>query len=328
MFIDNNWYGNRYILSKYCKVKHAPIFGSLQHGLLLASHFDRTKSGDQKLGYRRFKQIPWFVWNDYIVENTKKNKIKNVINIGSPMIYLNEILKYQKFAKPKGTLVIPCRSVYEVKYVVDYDKLIKSVKNKFEPPYIILVGYFDLANIFKIRHSYKDCRFVTCGKRKNLNYSYKLYKYIKECNSIVNFYPGTPILYSLFLKKKTYFINNRFLIKTTIDPMIMKSENYKVNSKKNLKNKKKIDVNIKQIIKDDQIGVECFKKEYGIDLFKLNKKIHYNKALLALGYNKKRSPKKLAKILGWNNFLKKNLAKLLKIVMNIKYKEITIINKY
>jgi hypothetical protein len=104
--------------------------------------------------------------------------------------------------------------------------------------------------------------------------------------------------------------------------MVMKMENYILNSKKNLINKKKIDVNIKQIIRDDQIGVECFKKEYGIDLFKLNKKIYYNKVLLALGYNKKRSPKKLAKILGWNNFLKKNLAKLLKIIMNIKYKEI------
>lgn len=202
MFIDNDWYGNRHILSHYCKVKNNPIFGSLQHGLLLASHFDLTKSGYQKLGERSFCQIPWFVWNDFIIENTKKNKIKNVINIGSPMIYLNEILKNRKFAKPKGTLVIPCKSVYEVKHVVDYEKLIKSVKNKFKPPYKILIGYFDLVNVFKIRHRFKDCRFVTCGKRKNLNYTYKLYKFMKESNSIVNFYPGTSILYSLFLKKK------------------------------------------------------------------------------------------------------------------------------
>jgi len=329
VFIDNNWYGNRYILSKYCKVKDEPIFGSLQHGLLLASHFDITKTSDVKLGDRSFNQIPWFVWNDYMLENTKKNKIKNVINIGSPIVYLHEMLKYRKFAKPKGTLLIPCRSVYEVSHIVDYDRLIRMVKKKFKPPYKILVGYFDLAQVFKIRHKYKDCTFVTCGKRTNFKYTYNLYKYMKECNSVVNFYPGTSILYSLFFKKKTYYINNRYLIKTTRDPMaIIKDKVFKFRSNYNFKNKKKINIKIKQIIKDDQISAECFKKEYGIDISQLNKKNHYNKALIALGYNKKKNPKELIKILGWDNLLKKNLAKLLKIIIDIKHKDIAKINNY
>ena len=330
MFIDNNWYGNRYILSKYCKVKDHPIFGSLQHGLLLASHFDITKSNNLKLGERRFTQIPWLVWNDFMVENTKKNKIKNVINIGSPIIYLHAMQKIRKFYKPKGTLVIPCRSVYEVNHIVDYDGLIRMIKKKFKPPYKILVGYFDLPQIFKIRHKYKECTFVSCGKRRNLKYTYKLYKYMRECQSTVNFYPGTSILYSLFFKKKTYYISNRFLKKNTKALIEINSSNNKLFTNKssmNLKNKNKLNVKIAEIMKDDQIAVKCFKTEYDIDLSKLNKKDNYKKALLALGHNQKKSAKELKEILGWNSIFKRILANCLLILINIKYMNVAKINK-
>ena len=328
MFIDNNWYGNRNILSKYCRVKDQPILGSLQHGLLLATHFDITKANAAKLGERKFYQMPWLVWNDYIVENTKINKIKNIINIGSPMIYLHEMIKNKKFSKPNGILVIPCRSVYEVSHIVDYDKLIRMIKKKFKPPYKILVGYFDLDKIFNIRHKYKDCTFVTCGKRRDLNYTYRLYRYLRECQTTVNFYPGTSILYSLFFKKKTYYINNRYLIKTS--KALMAFTNNKLFTTKSNKSKynSKVSVKISEIMEDDKISAECFKIEYGIDLFKLNKKIHYKKALVALGYNKKKSPKELREILGWNSIFKKILAQLLSKLVSLRHKNLGKINRY
>jgi len=293
----------------------------------MATHFDITKANDAKLGERRFYQIPWLVWNDYMVENTKINKIKNTINIGSPMIYLHEMLKDKKFSKPNGTLVIPCKSVYEVNHIVDYDKLIRMIKKKLKPPYKILVGYFDLDKIFNIRHKYKDCTFVTCGKRTDLNYTYRLYRYLRECQTTVNFYPGTSILYSLFLKKKTYYINNRYLIKTT--KALIALTNSKLFTTKFNKSKynSKVSLKISEIMEDDKISAECFKTEYDIDIFKLNKKIHYKKALVALGYNKKKTPKELREILGWNSIFKRILANCLLILINIRYMNVAKINK-
>ena len=32
MYLDNTWYGARYIFSKYCKVKDDTAFASIQHG--------------------------------------------------------------------------------------------------------------------------------------------------------------------------------------------------------------------------------------------------------------------------------------------------------
>ena len=42
MFIDNNWYGNRFILSRYCKVKDKSALASIQHGLFLTNTFITT----------------------------------------------------------------------------------------------------------------------------------------------------------------------------------------------------------------------------------------------------------------------------------------------
>ena len=35
MFVDNNWYGHRSILAKYCGIKDKAIWGSIQHGVYL-----------------------------------------------------------------------------------------------------------------------------------------------------------------------------------------------------------------------------------------------------------------------------------------------------
>ena len=80
---------------------------------------------------------------------------------------------------------------------VDYSKIYNYIK-KYKPPFTIVVSYFDLKRIFKIRHDFKNCKFVTFGKRNNKFFTLKLYKYLREHQSTVSFYPGSPILYSLF----------------------------------------------------------------------------------------------------------------------------------
>ena len=40
MYLDNNWYGNRFILSKYCNTKDTPALASIQHGMLLSKFYE------------------------------------------------------------------------------------------------------------------------------------------------------------------------------------------------------------------------------------------------------------------------------------------------
>ena len=94
MFIDNNWYGNRYILSRYSKVIDKATLASLQHGMLLSNFTagDDLK-GKKSYGNRTFEYFPWLVWNDYIYRKAKNFNVNNVHVIGAPIVYLDKILK-------------------------------------------------------------------------------------------------------------------------------------------------------------------------------------------------------------------------------------------
>lgn len=305
MFIDNNWYGNRYILSKYSKVIDKAALASLQHGMLLSnfSTGDDLK-GKKSYGKRTFEYFPWLVWNDYIYKKAKNFNVNNVHVVGAPIIYVDKILKKKKFSKPKGTLIFPSKSAYGVGMEVDYIALYKFVKKKFKPPFTIAVSYFDLKRVYKIRHTLKDCKFVTFGKRGNKFFTFKLYKYLKEHKSTVSFYPGSPILYSLFLRKKTFYFSNRFL--------------------KNLSGKyfiEKNSIELEKIRKEDILIANLMKKEYSLNLSDLNKKINFKKVDMALGKNRIKSPNYIIKILGWSSNYKSILAKILYYLMNLKYQK-------
>ena len=131
MFIDNNWYGNRYILSKYSKVIDKATLASLQHGMLL-SNFSTGDDLKEKKSYgkRTFEYFPWLVWNDYIYKKAKNFNVNNVHVVGAPIIYVDKILKKKNFSKPKGTLIFPSKSAYGVGMEVDYIALYKFVKKK------------------------------------------------------------------------------------------------------------------------------------------------------------------------------------------------------
>ena len=212
MFIDNRWYGNNYIFSKYCKTFKKKIFGSLQHGLFMIHHFKKSHEKKEKVGKRTFQFIPWFVWSDQIQNRSRLEKSKNVFAIGSPFLYLHFILLKKFFVKSNEVLVIPPKSAFEIDQNIDYQSIINFLKKKkFTKPFKILVGQIDLKKILQSKKKF-DCKFVTCGDRNNKFYTFRLYKYLKEASSVVILYPGSPILYSLFLNKKTYYYQNRFLI--------------------------------------------------------------------------------------------------------------------
>ena len=303
MFFDNNWYGNRYILSTYCNLKDRPALASIQHGLLPSNWYtNNTLETKRRYGQRTFNQIPWLVWNDQIYDTSKKFNATNVYVIGSPIIYLDKIMQKKKFSKPAGTLIFPTKSAYGIDVEVDYINIYKFVKKKFKPPFTIAVSYYDLKRVYSIRHTLKNCRFVSFGKRGNKYFTFKLYKFIKEHKSIISFYPGSPILYSLFLRKKTFYFSERYIKKIS----------GKIFTEKNL-------IEIEKIKKEDIFLENLMEKEYYLDLSNLNKKINPKKADIALGKNKIKSPKYIKRILGWNNVFKTILAKLLFFAINLKY---------
>ena len=303
MYLDNNWYGNRFILSKYCNTKDTPALASIQHGMLLSKFYESDPILEKKVfGKRSFSLFfPWLIWNDILFEKTQEFKSKNVVTIGAPIIYLDKIFKKKKFSKPKGTLIFPSKSAWGVNMEVDYSKIYNYIKKKYKPPFTIVVSYFDLKRIFKIRHDFKNCKFVTFGKRNNKFFTLKLYKYLREHQSTVSFYPGSPILYSLFLRKKTYYFPKRFL----------KNVSGKFFTEKNT-------IELKKIKKEDILIENIIKKEYSIDLSNLNKKKDFINADIALGKNRMKNPKFIKKILGWDSIFKIILGILLYYIMNLK----------
>ena len=138
MYIDNNWYGARYIFSKYCKVKDKAAFASIQHGHLIGHVIGNEKN----VGKRKITATPWLVWNKKIVERCLKNGFNNVVPIGSPFLYLNKIYKFKK-KKSRGTLVFPLLSQPELRNIINYEKLFEYLKKNLPYPYTISVSVRD-----------------------------------------------------------------------------------------------------------------------------------------------------------------------------------------
>jgi hypothetical protein len=285
MYLDNNWYGDRFILSKYCKVKDKPAFASIQHGHLTIKNY----KSNTPLGTRKLTLTPWLVWNNKISEYAKKKNIKNVIPIGSVLLYLEKNILNSTKIKPKGTLFFPFLSHPEEKMINDYDKIVSFLKKNFPPPYTISVSLHDLKNINKI---YKSVKFCSFGLRGNKNYLKKLYLEIQKHSDIICSYPGSPLMYSMYLKKKIFLSKSYFL--------------------KNLSNKKK-----KQLAYTIKIMLKDLSK-YGIDIKNLNNKKNKINIKSMMGNKFIKSPKELRSILGWNSNLKIFMAKIFSKLIDFK----------
>ena len=285
MYLDNNWYGDRYIFSKYCKTKDKPAFASIQHGYLTIKNYKLN----QPHGKRTITSTPWLVWNNKIATFSSKKGIKNIIPIGAAFIYLEKIINLKKKIKPKGTLIFPFLSHPEERIKNDYEKIVEYLKKNYSPPYTISVSTYDIKRIHK---KYKDVKFLTFGFRGDQNYLKKLYMTINNHANVVCSYPGSPLIYSIYLKKKVYISKKYFL--------------------KNLNNlkKKELDYIRKTVLND--------LAKYGLNIKNLNDKINKIKIRLMLGNKFIKTPKQLKKILGWDNNFKSLMAKFFAKIINIK----------
>ena len=77
MMPDNNWYGHRSILARFCNVKDQPVFGSLQHGWFSAH--PKILFSNQKLDF-----LNTFVG----IQNSKKKQIVLDLKISIPLVHL------------------------------------------------------------------------------------------------------------------------------------------------------------------------------------------------------------------------------------------------
>jgi len=294
MYFDNNWYGNRFILSKYLKVRDRPVFASIQHGYLFFGKNNFYKK-------RKISLSPWLVWNKFIARKLRKDGHKNIVVIGSPFLYLHQLLKYKK-VKPRGTLIIPSKSAYEIDMVVDYEKLYRFVKKKFNGPYTIMVGYHDLKRVALIKNKYTDLEFVTSGDRLDKFFTFNLYNYINKSEKVLHFYLGSPLFYSIFLKKKTFYFNKRFVTS-------LKGKGVNFDNKTELELLKKEDLELVNKVKD----------EINLDFKNLNSSENYKKVKLALGYNYLKNKKSLFRILGLNSKIKLFFAFFFTFIFKLKY---------
>ena len=284
MYIDNGWYGGRNILSRYCNTKETEVLASIQHGHNLIN--------EKNLGKRTLSKTPWLVWNNKISEGCSKRGYSNVIPIGSVFLYLNK-LNSSNIKKPKGTLVFPLLSHPEEESQTNYEKLAIYLKKNFPAPYTISVSVEDLKRIDKKIKKIKNLNFLTWGLRGDKKYLDKLINNIKKNQKVVCIYPGSPLIYSLYLKKKVYLLKNYFLYD-------------KKNSKKVKETKKSCKKNLKDF------------ESYGLDIKNLNNKKNIDIAKKMLGEEFIKKPSELIELLGWDKLYKKLLAKILSKIIDLK----------
>ncbi len=272
---DNLYYGHYDIFKAYTK-SFLPfkINGEVQHGWAgqdcgIPIIHEKLSKGPT---HERF----------YVFNATNKNKCnhlgyKNVLAIGSPFIYLNEIYKPNIKHHPKSLILFPFHSTEwepftdPVKYYKEYLEELKKVISSFDRVTVSLY-YLEYNNI-KIRNIFesKGINVVTLGARNHnpsflFNFIDIVSKYEYVCSNIFS----SAIFYSLFLKKKVFlFIGD------------MKNSNHHDNNF--------IDRNL------------VYSKKYpGLLWNNFNHKSHFYISHTELGLKYKKSPKELSKLFGWN----------------------------
>lgn len=291
MYPDNNWYGHRSTLAKYCGIKDTNAFASIQHGTIL---FNFTK----ELGRRSLDYTYFLCWNKKIETWCLRHNFKNVVSIGSPFIYLHLMNKKKNiYRKKRNVILFPSHSNIEETRDFNFNLTIEYIERKYEPPYTVCFFYKDLNKANKSFFKRNNWTITSNGHSKDKNFLKNLYKNLYNHNIVVCNEVSTTLFYSLFLEKKTSIINkvkkkNQFFFLSSLPKVAFDKKQYvKFMSRYNfLKTNKFID------------------KKFGKRL-----------ADKVLGFNSIKSKEELKKYLGWNSVIKIFFSKLLAFVIDLKY---------
>ena len=298
MFIDNDWWGHKYVLAKYCNIEPKPIFGSMQHGV-----YSLEQEKNWELG-RNYQLIPFFCYSNYFYKKCIKKKEKNIIAIGSPFLYLDKIAAREK--KINGTLVFPAHSgfkkkrsglinkYYKDELFFDHEGFINNVEKYNQPPYTVSIIKDDYHGISKF-YKRKNWKIFTAGNRYDKLFLINIYKIISKHKYAVFCEFTSAMYYSMFLG-----LNVRLAVKSI--------------------SSKKIETYSNKIPETEKMNFKIYRKKYPkIFSGKLNINLSINIAKETMGYSCLKSKEDLLNILGWNSYIKIFLANLIKKIYNIKY---------
>ena len=281
MFADNDYYGHRFILSKYCKVKNKNCFATIQHGIL-------TPPQEKNLGKRKFIFSPFLCWNKRVFKKAKLKKIPGVIPIGSPFIYLNKILENTE-KKTKGTIVFPSKSSSSFDRNIDNEALIYETEKRFAGPYSICVYYLDLNKDWS-KFKKRGWRVFSCGNKESKNFLFILHKNLSKHKNVVCTSINTATFYSMYLKKNFKLI---------------------INSTNKRKNKSLVNLSLKDQYIQRSTRSYYEKKYPGFCSNSLSIEKRYEIAKKELGHEFLMEKEDLIKLLGWDNRIKIILSRLL-----------------
>lgn len=292
MLPDNHWYGHRSILLNYLGLKDRKIFASIMHGWVSQCHYRAIKK-------RSSTFFPYLVWNEKVANFFLKKKIKNVIPIGAPFLYLCRI-NYIKLAKknlanflPAGLIFFPPHSGQDYKRDINHEKFIKKIRKINKGPYTVCLYYYDMkAEVVAIYKKY-NFRVICCVKsRTDVNSLYNLYEEILKHKYVIVGELNSPLFYSMYLKKKVRVILDEEEFKNKTD----------------------------QISLDTIFLNNFYKKKYPklfTSFFSIDKAYELSK--IELGESSLKSKKKLKEILGINSILKIFFAYVFSVLYDIKY---------
>ena len=292
MYPDNNWYGHRAVLNKYCEQPDREIFGTIQHGWV-----SKEEASEINMTKRKLNLAPYLAWNSNI--NSIYRDDKKIISIGAPFLYLDLIKDNRSLNKEIGTIFFPSHSV-DTDYNQEHQGLradvkhfyaIKEIENTSEGPFTVSLYYTDL-NDPNIRNIYleNNWNIVSFGNRNSKDFLYKMYNEIVSKKNFVTTDYTSGFFYAMFLKKKVRFMREIIYNKKVI-------ELFKVNSDNKI------------FFKIDKLIINNIKKEIP-EIFKgysFNEKI-YNFSLNELGYSSLKSKDELINLLGLNSFVKKKIS--------------------
>ena len=287
MMLDNNWYGHRYILSKFCEIEDYYSFSSIQHGW-------SAEYNAGKMSKRKYPLYPFLCWSNKVRKQLELRGIKNIKDIGSPYLYLCEYINKNQF-KPSGTIYYPSHTTVSSNDVTIGDlEIIKKIENLFQPPFTVSIYYAD-ANKDNIEiFLERGWEVIISGKRDDKKALYKVYENLSKHENVVVTEISTIMFYALYNKKKVRLIKN-FETGKFIYARDNLTNNYISYEKQFLKKYPEILTSHLDL----DLGYQIAKEE--------------------LGFSSMKSKEDLKKVLGWTSKFKKMIAYLISKLFDLKY---------
>ncbi len=291
MFEDNRWYSHRKILADYCNIEDKPVYASIQHGWY--------KIDDNIINNLKTSKIPnsnFLCWSDKIVNQYKKNNMKNVIAIGAPFIYLYDDIT-KKFDVSKNVLLFPPHTGEHEgspSNFMKHNELISYVENKYNGPYSVCLFYQDMKKEIVEIYRKAQWNIVCCGLNRNDDsYLKNFIQFVSNHDKILVCEMTSAYLYATYMKKEVKIIHD--FSKDITQRAFMGRE----------------------LQESDWIYYEKYFPYFKNDI---EFSIRFEEVKKELGCKSKKSKEELKELLGWNSFSKNLSAFFINKYRNLKKK--------